>query len=404
MKNSWRIPIILNATLIVLGVALQLTVGDFDASWLRYPWSAIVAVNYLYLLVLCYTLDDKWQWLKSLRSRQSSVVSLASMLFMTLIFGLTRQDGSAERFAGALGFTRMTSSWVFNLVLLNFLTSLGLALVDDWRCFRSRKIAPLLSHTAVFVALAAAMFSSGDKARYRLVSYLETPTYTAQDEYGRERELPFVVTLRDFSIEEYAPNLHLYDARSEALSEWSLSVEDSVGGVGNWQLKVLKHIPMAGVMPEAAEYLPMQHVGATHAAYVVAENAATGSAKEGWVSCGSHIFAPSTLDLGSGEYVVMPQPKAKRYLSRVRVEDNSGEVHDFDVEVNHPAKVGAWRIYQVGYDAERGRWSTQSTFECVRDGWWGIVSVALWMILASAVVMFFGRGNKASKSIIQNSK
>ena len=95
MKNSWRIPVILNATLIVLGVALQLTVGDFDASWLRYPWSAIVAVNYLYLLVLCYTLDDKWQWLKSLRSRQSSVVSLASMLFVTLIFGLTRQDGSA---------------------------------------------------------------------------------------------------------------------------------------------------------------------------------------------------------------------------------------------------------------------------------------------------------------------
>ncbi len=379
------------------GVVLQCVVGDFDASWLRYPWSAIVAVNYLYLLVLCYAFDDKWLWLKSLRSRQSSVVSIFALLSIILVFGLTRQDGSMDGIGGMLGFTRMTSSWVFNLLLINFLTSLGLSAIDDWRHLRSRKIAPLLSHTAVFAALAAAMFSSGDKARYRLVSYLETPTYTAQDEFGRERELPFVVTLRDFSIEEYSPNLHIYNSRSKALSELSLSVEDSVGGVGNWQLKVLEYLPMAGRMPDASEYRSMQHVGAVHAAYVVAENAATASVKEGWVSCGSHIFEAATLDLGGGEYLVMPQPKAKRYLSRIRVEDNNGEVNDFDVEVNHPAKVGAWRIYQVGYDTERGRWSTQSVLECVRDGWWDIVSVALWMILASAVVMFLGKMNRKSK-------
>ncbi len=379
------------------GVVLQCVVGDFDASWLSYPWSAIVAVNYLYLLVLCYAFDDKWLWLKSLRSRQSSVVSIFALLSIMLVFGLTRQDGSTEGVGGMLGFTRMTSSWVFNLLLISFLTSLGLALIDDWRHIRSRKVAPLLSHTAVFMALGAAIFSSGDKIRYRIVSYLETPTYTAQDVYGCERELPFVITLRDFSIEEYSPSLHIYDASMEALSELSLSVEDSVGGIGYWQLKILKYLPMAGVMPDASEYSSMQHVGATHAAYVVAKNAATASEREGWVSCGSHIFGAATLHLGGNDYVVMPQPKAKRYLSRIRVEDNSGKVEEFDVEVNHPAKVGAWRIYQVGYDTKRGRWSTQSVFECVRDGWWGIVSVALWMILASAVVMFLGNMNRKSK-------
>ena len=114
------------------GAALQLSVGDWDNDWLRYPWSAIAAINYLYLLVLGYAFEDKWQWVKGLRSRQSSVVSLASMVVMTIIFGLTRQDGSAEGIAGALGFTRMTSSWIFNLLLLNFLSSLGLSVIDDW--------------------------------------------------------------------------------------------------------------------------------------------------------------------------------------------------------------------------------------------------------------------------------
>ena len=394
----WHRPILRCTCLVVAGVALQLSVGDWGNDWLRYPWSAIAAINYLYLLVLGYAFEDKWQWVKGLRSRQSSVVSLASMVVMTIIFGLTRQDGSAEGIAGALGFTRMTSSWIFNLLLLNFLTSLGLSVIDDWRQVRHRKIATLLSHTALFVALAATMFGSGDKLRYRAKCYLETPTYIAHDEHGRERELPFVLTLREFSMEEYAPHLHLYNATSQAISENSLSVEDSVGMVDEWRLEVRKYIPQAGRLADSEEYRSMHHVGATHAAYVVAKSDFAPRVVEGWVSCGSHIFPPATLDLG-GEYVVMPTPKAKGYLSKIRVEDNAGDIEDFDIRVNHPAKVGLWRIYQVGYDTERGRWSTESVVECVRDGWWGMVSVALWLMLAAAAVMFLsaGRGGKGQE-------
>lgn len=382
----------------MVGVALQLAVGDFEASWLRYPWSAIVAINYLYLLVLCYAMEDKWPWAKGLRSVQSSVVALTSMVIMTVIFGLTRQDGSTEGMWGALGFSRMTSSWPFNLLLLNLLTSLGLSAIDDWRCVKSRRIATLLSHTAVFVALAAAMFGSGDKLRLRVSLPLDMDIYEATTEQGRLYELPFAMRLREFNVEEYPPQLHIYNLSREQLSDESFSVDDGVGTVGEWSLRVEEYLPMAGRLPEETEYRAMQHVGATHAVFVVAENRAKGLRIEGWVSCGSHIFAPASLDLGGGEFVVMPEPKAKSYLSRIAVESGD-EVKNFDVRVNHPARIGAWSIYQVGYDTERGRWSTTSTVECVRDGWWPIVSVALWLILASAVVMFFGKmhSNRARK-------
>ncbi|MBQ2036807.1 MAG: hypothetical protein II216_02705, partial [Alistipes sp.] len=74
--------------------------------------------------------------------------------------------------------------------------------------------------------------------------------------------------------------------------------------------------------------------------------------------------------------------------------DGSGEQWTESIEVNKPARIGAWRIYQVGYDTQRGRWSSSSVVECVKDGWWSAVQIALWMLLAAAVVMFLTAGGR----------
>ena len=66
---------------------MQMTVGDIDNSFLRYPWGAILAVNYLYLLVVLHAQSDKWPILKRLRDRYACVSSLASMVVMTIVFG-----------------------------------------------------------------------------------------------------------------------------------------------------------------------------------------------------------------------------------------------------------------------------------------------------------------------------
>ena len=77
--------------------------------------------------------------------------------------------------------------------------------------------------------------------------------------------------------------------------------------------------------------------------------------------------------------------------------DEEGEQRRVNIEVNKPAREGAWRIYQVGYNTQQGRWSTSSVVECVRDGWWRVVQVALWMLLATGVVMFLTAGGKRLK-------
>ena len=92
-----------------------------------------------------------------------------------------------------------------------------------------------------------------------------------------------------------------------------------------------------------------------------------------------------------------PDGSPKTFLSQVKISDKKGE-RNFDIEVNHPAKVGAWRIYQVGYDKAMGTDSRYSVFECVRDGWYPVIKTGLWIILASGILMALTAGYKRKKS------
>lgn len=215
-------------------------------------------------------------------------------------------------------------------------------------------------------------------------------------------------------MEEYPPKLYLLDTRQESSSEDFLLVEDAAaeGEIDGWQLRVERLIDMAGRTPDSDEWREMIHTGAAPAVYLTATNSATGATYSGWVSCGSHIFEPSYLRLGERYAIAMPRRDAKRYLSKVDIEQMSGERERFDIEVNHPARIGAWRIYQVGYDTARGRWSSISVLECVKDGWYSAINIALWLMLSAGVVMFVTAGGRSlvrkgadeSKPQLSNSK
>lgn len=383
--------------LFAVGIVLQCVVGDFDNGFLRYPWGLILAVNYLYLLVLLHFQRDKWRWVNRLSDHYASVSALGSMVLMTIIFGLTRQDASTEGLVGLLGFSRMTSSWPFNLLLFYFTTTVGLAVVDDLHHWRQRGLAAMMSHLAVFVVLTCGMFGSADKMRVTVNAHLERPVAEGIDSKGVSQTLPFAITLKEFAMEEYPPKLYLLDTRQESSSEDFLLVEEatSEGEIDGWQLRVERVIDMAGRMPDSEEWIEMVHTGAAPAIYLKTTNSATGESYSGWVSCGSHIFEPSYLRLGERYAVAMPRRDAKRYLSRVDVEQMTGERQRFDIEVNHPARIGAWRIYQVGYDTARGRWSSVSVLECVKDGWYSAIHIALWLMLSAGVVMFVTAGGRS---------
>jgi hypothetical protein len=383
-----------------VGVALQLILGDFSNEFLRYPWGVILAVNYLYVLLLVYVQSARWKWLQQLFDGYTMVASLTSMMVLTIIFGLTRQDPATQGWVGALGLSRMTSSWIFNLLLLYFVTALGLCVMRDLHHWRRVRLAALMSHLVVFVALAAAMFGSADKERVMVELHQQRLTYEGVNSKGEQVELPFGLTLKEFSMEEWPAKLYIVDTRTQQYSQHFLlaDAEGAEADIDGWRLRVGQSIDMAARMMESEEWREINHIGAAPAIRVEAEHLRSGKRVEGWVSCGSFIFEPQYLWLGERYVVVMPPREAKRYLSEVEVMDGSGRVSRHQIEVNKPARIGSWRIYQVGYDTQRGRWSTSSVVECVRDGWWSVVQVALWLLLSSGVVMFLTAQGKRQAS------
>jgi len=382
LSKDYKKTVVRCACLLLAGTALQLFTGGVDASFLEYPWGIVLSVNYLYLLVLVSFNKDKWRWTDFFTGRRTYIASLAAMLVLTLIFGLVRQDGRGG-VMGALGFTQMKSSWVFNLFLLHFATVVGVQAIDNLRNLKRHKLYVSIMHLAFFAILFAGIFGSGDKIRVRLNAVQGTPINIGTTSDGEKVELPFTIRLKDFSLEEYPPQIHIFANDNLSKEFVAISEKNSKGVLGKWHIECVKYLEMAGRKPGEIAYIPMNHVGATTAVYIKAT--AANETIEGWISCGSYIFSGSTLALPDGNRLVMPRREVKKYLSETEV-ISGDEKMAFNIAVNSPATIGAWKIYQSGYDSARGRWGTTSVFEFVKDCWWPVTRVAMWLILVAGIL------------------
>lgn len=373
--------------LFIVGIVIQLLAGSVPAGSVpSFVW-AIAALAYVYLLVVLYVVSDKHAWIRRLMDGRARVEALVAMLLMVLLFGLVPQDPQAAGPLAALGFTRMSASWPFCLLLLHLLSCMGLALLDDLGHIRSRNLAAAMSHLSVFLVLVAGFFGSPAKEQVTVHAYVGRPVQSGIDRDGNPYKLPFAVTLDEFWIDRYQPKLYIDG--SEDFLEVSAAGDSAV--VGGWMLKVEEYGDM--MFPDdSCGFRPLMHVGAEPAVRLQAVNPGSGASAGGWVSCGSFIFDPVVLELPDGAVVHMPGLLPKRFESDITVVDGKSSGRKFEVAVNHPARLGAWRIYQSDYDAQKGRWSDLSVLMCVYDPWFPLIRLGLWMMLLSAVIMFATAG------------
>ena len=297
MKWGYKRAFVRCALLFSVGAALQFICGNIHPEWFSYPIGPVLAINYLYVLILFVAKSDRWTWVRQLTDHPASVSSLASMLIMTIAFGLIRQDGTTTGFLGRLGCHAMSTSWPFVILLLYFITVLGMRAIEEVRHWRRYPLMAVIIHAAVFIVLAAAFFSSPDKTKVRIIAEVDKPVHTGVYSHnGRLAVLPFVITLEDFGMETY------------------------------------------------------------------------------------------------------PSGEPKSYNSRVLIKDAKGE-RQANIMVNRPARVGAWKVYQVGYDTAMGADSNISILECVRDGWYPIVRTGLWIILSAGAFMALTAGYRRKKEV-----
>ena len=386
---------LIGAGLLVTGWLLQITIGEIDWSLFAYPVNIVVLVLYIAGIVAMHCLRKRVYFFGWMSHYTSAVSSLLWVAGITVVMGLIRQVPSGHP-SDMLGFSRMLSAWPFVLLYIWMVTVLGLTTLRAGFPFRWKKLAFLLNHAGLFVALITATLGNADMQRLKMTTRIDNAEWRAMDEHGKLIELPLAIELKDFTIDEYPPKLMLIDNETgRALPEKSpvhLLLEEEVygGTLQDWELTIQQSIPMAASVAteDTLKFTDFHSMGATYAVHLKAVNRKNRQTKEGWVSCGSFLFPYKALRLDSLTSLVMPEREPQRFASKVKVYTQEGTITEDTIEVNRPMEIEGWKIYQLSYDESKGGWSDISIFELVRDPWLPVVYTGIVMMMLGAVCLF----------------
>lgn len=390
---------VFGAGLILVGLALQFSVGPIHWSDFAFPINLIFLIVFLLILVLAYWLRRRVRLFSFLLTAEAAVPTLIYAAALTVVMGLTRQVSAHERAIDPIGLTQMLSFWPFVLVYLLLASIVGLITLRQILHFRLRELPSLLSHVGLFLVIVTATLGSADMERVKLTATTDMPEWRATHEQGFV-ELPLAIQLEKFTIDEYPPKLLIINSqtgKSVPAKNPEIALIDKhfrEGNILKWRIRVLKNLPLAApvVTSDTTKYVEWQSSGAVTALLVEAQRMkdgrAVGPPTVGWVTCGSYLFPFQELKLTKQLSLVMARREPERYASRIHVYTESQKNIVATVEVNKPVSVDGWRIYQLSYDEAMGRWSETSTFELVKDPWLPAVYVGIYLLLAGAILTF----------------
>lgn len=389
------------------GIVLQLYSGKIVPDLLHYPVNLIFGALLLVMILLFYLISKKIKRIQWFTGFPAGITALASLLLLVIIMGLTRQlpssqDLSHESGFVRLGFMQMTVSWPFILLMLYLLWILGLIILKRLGRFQWKDAGFIFNHAGLFLALFGAIWGSCDLQRLRITAHLNTPEWCATNEKNEMIELPLAIELKSFNIDEYPPKLMLLDnITGEALPKkrpQTVSVDTFplTAELLNWKLEITRYLPSAAALVnrDTVNFVEYNMEGATSALYVKAHNETDNTWKEGWISCGNHMFPHAYLRLNDKVSLIMPGREPKRFASNVMVYTQSGYSKEGLIEVNKPLSIDGWKIYQLSYDEVLGKWSEYSVFELVKDPWLPVVYCGIVMMLGGAVFLFISAPKK----------
>ena len=402
-SKPWKFSegIIIGVGFILVGLMLQFTIGPIDWKLLAYPFNVILLAVYLLVLGIVYTLRKHLYVVEWTMSVYAAVPALVFCVLVTLLLGLS-------------GWDQMLGSWPFVLVYIWLMNILGLislrrifhitrgGLVHNF-CF-------ICNHLGLFLAMVCGTIGYADMQKCRLTAKVDQPEWRAIDLTGSQRppkiiELPLAIELHDFTIDEYPPKYVVIDNETGKIvtdSPWTIR-QDTL-----WEHAAIVYGRKDSLGNQDMErYVEWHSMGACTAGFITAtryaspEEAAKGTGtptdtKQGWVSCGSFMFPYKALRLDQNYSAVMPEREPRKYSSDITVYTDKDRKVDGVIEVNKPLEIDGWKIYQVSYDQNLGRWSDISIFELVRDPWLPWVYAGIYMMLAGAVLTFItaDRSNK----------
>ncbi|MCR5077818.1 MAG: cytochrome c biogenesis protein ResB [Prevotella sp.] len=415
--------------LLVTGVLLQVTIGPLEWGFFIWPANIITLILFSLALVAVYALRKRSYFCRFIATMPAAIPAIAAAAVMTLVMGLTRQVAEGKEPVDLLGLTKMLNFWPFILVYVWMTAIVGEVTLHQLAHFSWRKSASLLSHVGLFLVLTCGTLGSADMQRVKMYCETGQPEWRGLDAFGNVHHLPVAIQLEKFTIDEYPPKLMLVDKAGMPLPAGkpeNVLVDNKFKNCQllDCRIEVLKRIDnaipsmlskMVGKMPEGMMgNIRMDSLGQARNMGGYVASSAEGSAcallvrvttntsvykgvrrtVTGWVTSGSYMFPYQVLKLGDGRMLAMPNREPRRFASLVDIYTQDGQNVRTEIEVNKPFSIEGWKIYQLSYNEQMGKWSNLSVFELVTDPWLPVVYIGIFMLLAGAVGMFLTASRK----------
>lgn len=412
--------------LIITGIILQLSLGTVEWGYFAWPANIITLLLLIAMLLTIFYLRKSFYFCRFITTMQAAIPAIAAAVIITIAMGLTKQVPEGKPAADPIGFTKMLSAWPFILVYLWMTIIVGEVAILQIAHFSWRKLPTLMSHLGLFIVITCGTLGSADMQRVKMFCEIGKPEWRALDAWNNVRHLPIAIELQKFTIDQYPPKLMVINNDGKPLP---LNRPDNViankaghiGNLGNWKIEVVRLLDSA--MPEALEkmvgkmpqgmmaqirldslgmtkskngFIPSDAPGSECALLIKATR--EGQARKGWVSCGSYAFPYAALPLDKETMLVMSNREPRKFASTVNIYTQDGKNIQTDIEVNKPYEINGWKIYQLSYNEQMGRWSTLSVFELVTDPWLPTVYAGIFLLLIGAVGMFLTAGKKTKET------
>jgi hypothetical protein len=398
---EFRESVLFTAVAVSAGFLIQFASAGSGITMLHLPFNAI-ALLLLAIIVLITGLifrnTSAVKWLGGIPLGLCLIVAIA---FLSLIGGVVPQQAVAKSSLPALlGLNQIFSSWPFAVTVLLFLTNLGISL--SWKLipFKPQNLQFILFHAGFWIALSCAIFGSSDLQRLVVpINVGKANNLGYSMESDTPQHLPFSIFLHDFSLEEYPPQLLLYDPHNDKLlmNKSQAIMEVRRGTTATWQgieVLVLDYLPFA--LP-GKDGVPQPSDRSTGIPFAKVRINTSSTQREAWISTGSPLLKPDAAQL-DGLYLIMVPGTPKSFRSAVTVQDEKGHETMANLEVNHPVSFMGWKLYQMGYDEKAGRWSKLSLIEVIHDPWLPAVYLGFFMIMAGNI-LFFWNGIKRNEVV-----
>ncbi len=390
-------------TILLLGFILEYsTNGAGVENLLSYPNNVYIATALVSVLTLSFIFKRNSAVIEWLSGVPAAISSVGVLLLVSLLMGLTLQyDRNAPDIIRKLGLSHVITSWPYLLANLFILTSLGYTTIKNLAAFKRKKTGIIVSHLGLWIVLFAANFGSPQVQRLQMEIPEGGISNTAIDRGTNQvYTMPFAIKLIDFVLEEYNPKLVLVNNKTGRIyqSDVNNSIEADTGATGlvqGWTITVEKYIYTSA--KAGSHYYFINEPGAAPSAFV---NASKNNQNiEGWVSCGSFNRPYESLRLNEEYSLIMLFPEPKEFTSIIEIFRDDEDKETVHLQVNKPTKSDGWKIYQLSYDSELGRWSNVTVLELIKDPWLPLVYFGIFLMLAGAVYIFWvGSKNRSTNN------